>query len=126
MRMIKGRANAIATANDERRQVLNPRIIWDGSIDRFVILRNNFEGYYGQIGAGYLFDSDFQEAYLEKGVYCYIGFLDEVRSASQIKKAAPVLYGALLSACQSGIGCRILIKDRNTLDGIRSWCQLVK
>ena len=72
MKMIKNRANAIATANDERRQVLNPHIIWDGSIDRFEIFRNNVEGNYGQIGAGYLFDSDFQEAYLEKGVDCYI------------------------------------------------------
>ena len=41
MKMIKGRANAIATANDERRQVLNTPIIWDGSIDRFDIFRNS-------------------------------------------------------------------------------------
>ena len=129
MKMIKGRTNATSAANDERRQVLNPRIIWDGSIDRFETFRNNVEGHYGQIGAGYLFDSDFQEAYLEKGVDCYIDFLDEVPSASQIKKDARALYGALLSACQScqsGVGSRILMENRSKQDGIRSWCQLVK
>jgi hypothetical protein len=73
-----------------------------------------------------LFDSSFQEAYLERGVDCYIDFLDEVPSASQIKKDARALYGALLSACQSGVGRRILMENRDKQDGIRSWCQLVQ
>jgi hypothetical protein len=29
-----------------------------------------------QIGTGYLFDSSFQEGYLERGVECYVDFLD--------------------------------------------------
>jgi hypothetical protein len=36
------------------------------------------------------------------------------------------LYGALLSACQSGVGRRILMENRDKQDGIRSWCQLVQ
>jgi hypothetical protein len=36
------------------------------------------------------------------------------------------LYGALLSACQSGIGRRILMENRDKQDGIRSWYQLVQ
>jgi hypothetical protein len=86
MNMVKGRSQAISAANDERRQVLPSRVIWDGSIDRFELFRNSVEGHYGQIGAGYLFDTDFQTAYLEKGVDCYIDFMDDVPSASQIKK----------------------------------------
>jgi hypothetical protein len=62
------------------------------------VFRNNVEGHYGQIGAGYLFDLSFQDAYLERVVDCYVDFLDEVPSASQIKKDARALYGALLSA----------------------------
>jgi hypothetical protein len=93
---------------------------------RFEVFRNNVEAHYGQIGAGYLFDSSFQEAYLEKGVDCYVDFLDEVTSASQIKKDARALYGALLSACQSGVGRRILIENRDKHDGIHSWCRLVQ
>jgi hypothetical protein len=54
----------MSAVNDERRQVLPSKVIWDGAIDRFEVFRNNFEGKYGQIGAGYLFDSSFQEAYL--------------------------------------------------------------
>ena len=52
MKRIKGRSQAISAANDERRQVLPSRVIWDGSIDRFEVFGNNVEGHYGQIGAG--------------------------------------------------------------------------
>jgi hypothetical protein len=32
----------------------------------FKVSRNHVEGHYGQIGAGYSFDSSLQEAYLER------------------------------------------------------------
>jgi hypothetical protein len=51
--------------------------------------------------------------------------MDEVPTASQIKKDARALYGALLSVCQGGIGQRILMENRNKQDGIRAWYQLV-
>jgi hypothetical protein len=79
-----------------------------------------------QIGTGYFFDSSFQEAYLERCVDCYVDFLEKVPSASQIKKDTRAFYGALLNACQSGVGRRILMENRDKLDGIRSWCQLVQ
>jgi hypothetical protein len=60
MKIIRGRSQTISDANDKRRQVLPPRVIWDGSIDRFEHFRNSVEGHSGQIGAGYLFDTDFQ------------------------------------------------------------------
>jgi hypothetical protein len=116
----------MSAVNDGIRQVIPSKVIWDGIIDRFEVIRNNVEGHYGQIGAGYLFDSSFQEAYLERGVDCYVDFLDEVHSASQIKKDARALYGALLSACQSGVGRTILMENRDKQDGIRSWCQLLQ
>jgi hypothetical protein len=78
MNMIKGRSRAISAANNKRRQVPPSRVIWDGSIDHFEVLRNNVEGHYGQIGTGYLFDTGFQTAYLERGVGCYVDFMDEV------------------------------------------------
>jgi hypothetical protein len=68
MKMVKERTRAMSAVNDERRQVLPSKIIWDGTIDRFEVFRNNVEGHYGQIGAAYLFDSSFREAYLERGV----------------------------------------------------------
>jgi hypothetical protein len=42
----------------------------------------NIEDHYGQIGASYLFDSCFQEDYLEGVVDYNIDFLDEVPSVS--------------------------------------------
>jgi hypothetical protein len=44
----------------------------------------------------------------------------------QIKKDDRALFGALLSACQSGVGRKILMENRDKQDGIRSWCQLVQ
>jgi hypothetical protein len=124
--MVKERTRTMSAVNDERRQFSPSKVIWDGTIDRFEVFRNNVEGHYGQIGAGYLFDSSFQKAHLERGVDCYVDFLDEVPSASQIKKDARALYGALLSAFQSGVGRRILMENRDKQHGIRSWCQLVQ
>jgi hypothetical protein len=54
--MIKGRTHAMSVVNDERSQVLPSKVIWDGTIDRFEVFRNNVEGHYGHIGACYLFD----------------------------------------------------------------------
>jgi hypothetical protein len=62
MKMIKVRSQAISAANDERCQVLPSRVIWDGIIDRFELFRNSVEGHYGQVGAGYLCDTEFQTA----------------------------------------------------------------
>jgi hypothetical protein len=86
--MFKEKARVMSAVNDERRQVLPSKVIYDGTIDRFEVFRNNGEGHYGQIGAAYLFDSRFQKTYLERGVDCYDDFLDEVSSTSQIKKDA--------------------------------------
>jgi hypothetical protein len=126
MKMVKERIRTMSAVNDERCQVLPSKFIWDGTIDCFEVFRNNIEGHHGQIGAGYLFDSYIQEAYFERGVDCYVDFLDEVPSASQIKKDNRAWNGALLSACQSGVGRRILMEIRDKQDDIRSWCQLVQ
>jgi hypothetical protein len=39
MNIIKRRSHAMSAANDESRQVLPSRVIWDGSIDRFEVSR---------------------------------------------------------------------------------------
>jgi hypothetical protein len=118
-------ARTISAVNHERSQVLPSKVIWDGTIDSFEVFRNNVEGHHGHIGAGYLFDSCLQEAYLESIVDCYVDFLDEVPSAYHIKMDASALYGTLLSAFQSGVGRRILMENRDKQDDIGSWCQLV-
>jgi hypothetical protein len=49
-----------------------------------------------------------------------LDFLDEVPSASQIKKDARALYGALLSACQIDVVHSNFMENRDKQDGIRS------
>jgi hypothetical protein len=97
----------------------------EDSFEMETVFRNSVEGHYGQIGVGYLLDAGFQIAYLERGIDCYIDFMDEVPTTSQIKKDACALYCALLSACQGGMGHRILMENRGKQDGIWSWYQLV-
>jgi hypothetical protein len=72
----------MSNVNDERCQVLPSKVIWDGTIDHFEVFRNNVEGHYGKIVAVYLFVSLFQEANLERGVDCYVDFLDLLYSTS--------------------------------------------
>jgi hypothetical protein len=79
MNSIKARAVARVAVNDERR-------LWDGSFDRFEVFWNNVEGRYGQIGAGYLLEPDFQAAYFLKGRQCFIDFLDAVYLPPRLRK----------------------------------------
>jgi hypothetical protein len=41
-------------------------------------------------------------------------------------KDTNTLYGALLSACQSGVGRTILAENRGNQNDIRSCCQVIK
>jgi hypothetical protein len=43
----------MSAVNDERRQVLPSKVIWDGTIDLFVVYIKNIERHYGQICAGF-------------------------------------------------------------------------
>jgi hypothetical protein len=74
MKMIKGKPNAMSPVNGERCQVLIPHVIWDGSIDQFEVFRNNVEVNYGQIGAGYLFDTEFQTEYFQRCTDYHVDF----------------------------------------------------
>jgi hypothetical protein len=51
MKMVKEITRTMSAVNDERRQVLPSKVIWDGTIDHFEVFRNKVEGHYGQIGA---------------------------------------------------------------------------
>jgi hypothetical protein len=44
--MVKERTRTMSDVNDERRQVLSSKVIWEGTIDRFEVFRNNIEGHY--------------------------------------------------------------------------------
>jgi hypothetical protein len=45
MKMVKERTRKISAVNDERRQILPSKVIWNGTIDRFEVFRNNVDGY---------------------------------------------------------------------------------
>ena len=109
------------SSKDEKRTPLPARITWDGSFDSFELFRNQVEGHYGQVGAGYLFDEEFQKCYIKYGAGCVELFQDDVETQSQFKKDNRALYGALLSACHKGSAKTILIDHKPKQDGIRTW-----
>jgi hypothetical protein len=82
MTRIRQRATNNSPLHEDRLQIFNPRVIWDGSVDCFDVFRNNVDDNSGQSGAAYLFDPDIKVAYLKRGTDCYVDFLDEVSSAS--------------------------------------------
>ena len=126
VRTFKKNNTPVPTTKDEKRQVLPARVIWEGDLSLFEDFRNRVEGHYAQTGAGYLFSEDFQSAYLKDGSSCYVDFIDEVHSESQVKKDVKALYGALTCACQAGVGRTVLLEYRKTQDGLRAWHKLVK
>jgi hypothetical protein len=85
MKLFMERTWGISAINDERRQVLPSKVIWDGTINRFEVFRIMLKIIMDKLVLC-IFYSCFQEAYLERVVDCHADFLDEVPSASQIKK----------------------------------------
>jgi hypothetical protein len=63
--------HVLSTANNEWHQVSPSKVTWYEIIHHFVVFSNNVEGHYEQIGAGHLYDSRYQEAYLKRcGLIC--------------------------------------------------------
>ena len=110
---------------DITRHTLPTKYTWDGSMDSFPVFQAQVEGFYSQIGAGYLFLEDFQSRYLMNGTQCWIYFQDNVHSQSQTKKDIEALYGALKTACQSGVGKSAILSHKKTQDGVRAWMEMV-
>ena len=114
-----------AEQKDEKRQAMPARYTWNGDMDGFEQFQNQVQGFYGQIGMGYMFKSEFQKRYLANGTQAFIFFLDEVASESQVKKDITALYGALMAACKVGVGSKILLQHEDTMDGLRAWMDMV-
>jgi hypothetical protein len=47
MKIVKERTRIMSAANDDRRQVVPSKVIWDGTIDRFEIIKKNNGGHFG-------------------------------------------------------------------------------
>jgi hypothetical protein len=114
MKMIKVRENAISSANNERSQALNPCVIWAGNIDQFEVLEMMLKVNMEKLVHDTYSTQNFRMLTLRE-VQTVMLILDEVLSASQIKKDAHELYGALLNACKGGVGRRILMERRNEI-----------
>ena len=94
-------------------------------MEKFASFQAKVEGFYSQVGAGYLFIKKFQDAYLKYGSKCWIYFMERVHSESQVQKDIEALYGALTTACTVGVGQDICLQYKETMDGLRAWIDMV-
>jgi hypothetical protein len=104
MKTFKEITRTMSSVNNERRHFLPSKVIWDGTKDRFEVFQIFFEDCHRHIWPFILF---------KFSVECYVDFMHEIPSVSQIKKDARALYGTILSACQNGVCRRIVMENRD-------------
>ena len=107
-----------------KRASLPSSVKFNGDIEKFEDFCDAVEGHYRQQQASYLFKKDFARQYEKYGPDCYINF-PGVTSANQVIKDVEALYGALQTACQKGSAKSILLKYKETCNGVAAWHNLV-
>ncbi len=110
---------------ETRRAVLPQRVKWGGSALDFEEFQHTLEGHFQQTGAGYLFNPAFQDLYKLKSIQSVLDFPEWMLSPHQCMLDTQSLYGAIRSACSSGVAKDILIEHQKTQDGLTLWMQLV-
>ena len=126
--MSQARAHPLSAGSHGKitaRAAFPSRYAWDGNIDKFKSFQSHLEGHYSQVGAGYLFDTAFQAAYMARGTACYVDFLDEVTMPAQIRNDTRALFGAMQSACNTAGIRSILSKYDKQKDGLLAWRDVV-
>ena len=111
----------------KQRPTLPTRIYWDGKIDTFHRFSSSFEGHYSQSGARYLFDKNFQDAYLEYGTSAIDHLAQPIPdlTKAQVQSDVTSIYGALWTSCIAHeVGYSQILKYSGTSDGIRAWIDL--
>jgi hypothetical protein len=109
------------------RSTMNQKITWDGHRQTFDAYKNQVEGHLLQVGAGYLTNQSFLDAYAKEGP----GFFHDPRfyedfgiSIPQARWDKEYLYGILKSSlkCHSNPH---LTQHNSSKDGIRVWIAYV-
>ena len=107
-----------------KRALLPTSVKFSGEVSNFEDFKDAVEGHYLQQQVDYLFDKDFVEQYTLFGPDCYINF-DGVSSANQAKKDAAALYGALQLSCKRGNVKSILLRYKDTRNGVAAWKDMI-
>ena len=112
----------------QRGTVNNNYLQWDGNRSTFPIFENGLEGTMLQLGAGYLFEKDLMERYLNEGISIVNTdvFWNKYHiSVAQFQCDTVFLYGLLQSATKKSINSHIL-QHRHDKDGLAVWIKFKK
>jgi len=109
---------------------LPSKVLWDGTINGFPKYKLALEGFYRQLGAGYLFNPTFQKIYKTKGLTHTVndeGLPKYIRlTVPQLENATQHLYGAIQTSTRtSQTAQKYLLKYEDTQDGIMTWIELL-
>ena len=112
----------------KQRPTLPTKIFWDGKIDSFHRFSSSFEGHYSQSGCRYIFNKEFQTAYLEFGLSAIDHLGSDVLpdlTKAQLRNDITSIYGALWTSCIAHeVGYSQILKYSDTSDGLRAWIDL--
>ena len=107
-----------------KRGHLAQRVQWDGNPTTFEVYELKIKSHYYQVGAGYLFLDNFQQAYQLEGVACQTKFSHLVSSQAQLMDDSQHLYGALLGSATDGAIGQFLLKHSSPPDGLSVWIDI--
>ena len=107
-----------------KRGHLAQRVQWDGNPTTFETYELKLKSHYYQVGAGYLFLENFQQAYQMEGAACQTKFSHLVASQTQLLDDSQHLYGAILGSATDGAIGQFLLKHSSPPDGLSVWIDI--
>ena len=119
-----------SNAQELPKSTIPSKVKWDGTIQGFQNFKYAVEGYYRQVGAGYIFNKTFQRLYKHYGKYNVVNHPDlppHIRlTIPQVESISSHLYGAIqIASRDSNTARRFLRRHEETQDGIALWIDLL-
>jgi len=104
-----------------KRQALSNKVVWQDDLSKFKNYKKIVMGHFRQVGMGYIFNSRFQELYLEHGLNV-VDYWDETPiTRAQLRCDLESLYGAMETSLRGNMGQKQLMQYEDEQDGIRVW-----
>ncbi len=112
-----------------KRAALPASVQWDGEISKFLPYKKQVIGHFIQIGAGYLFDTEFQELWKKHKDNCLLHYNTNTEpelNIAQMKMDIKLLYGALISSLTNMTGNDHLLVHQDEQDGLSAWLDITE
>ena len=104
-----------------KRQALSNKVVWQDDLSKLKNFKKIVMGHFCQVGMGYIFNSRFQELYLEHGLNV-VDYWDEMPiTRAKLRCELESLYGAMETSLRGNMGQKQLMQYEDEQDGIKVW-----